>query len=323
MNNIEVSVAISCYNFEQYIAECITSILEQETNFLFEVIIVDDCSTDDSAKVIDTIIKKHQVGPKVTFVKQLFNQGSDATKQLACKLAKGKYIAFLDGDDFAYAKKLQLQYDYLQNNPDCSCCYHDVDLINDRSEKLGSTYFEKFYNQAYIPEKSGMGHLVQYGTFLVASSQMFIASAFKEDLLPTSIKYIQDFYYHIHTSSFGNLGRLNHSLGAYRQHNQSSSGLSAISNKRRLVCLQDMLSACDFAKQLGCSEIVVNKGKMHFYFAASIFFAKKNEKEIFSHLINKSSNGSRFFDKRHESIYLLAKESANKAIEYINSTLVS
>lgn len=320
MENVTVSVAISCYNFENYIGECLTSILDQKTQFNFEVIIVDDASTDNSASIIQALIENN---PAVTFIKQTKNKGSDATKQLACKLAKGKYIAFLDGDDVAYPNKLQSQYDYLENNPDCSCCYHDMAMIDKDSKNLGLSYFEQFYNQQYIPDKAEMAHLVQYGTFLVASSQMFITSAFKENLLPTNLNFIQDFYYHIHTASKGSFGRINKTLGAYRQHEQSYTGQNAKSNKRRLECLQNILMACDYAHALGCDIEIVNRGKMHFYFATAIYFAKKNELELFRNLIEQSSNGVNFFDSRHETLFKLAKQSSEAAINYINSAAFS
>lgn len=319
MNEIEVSVAVSCYNFENYIEECLNSIISQKTNFKFEVIVVDDCSTDNSAVLIERLIAKSKGFQNLKLIKQPSNRGSDATKQLACKLAKGKFIAFLDGDDLAYPGKLQLQYDYLNANPDCSCCYHDVELIDKSSSSLGYSYFEQFYNQQYVPEKANMGHLVQYGTFLAASSQMFIASAFKEHLLPVSVKYIQDFFYHIHTASYGSFGRINQILGAYRQHSESYTGQNSKSTQRRLDCLQDILQACDYAKEVGCSESIVERGKSHFYFATAVYFAKKNQRPLFKELIEKSSDGALFFDARHKNLYEKSQESLDLAIKYINS----
>lgn len=320
MESIVVSVAISCYNFESYIGECLQSILTQETSFDFEVIIVDDASTDGSAKVIREIIENY---PRVTFIQQSKNKGSDATKQLACKLAKGKYIAFLDGDDFAFANKLQIQYEYLEANPDCSCCYHDMEMVDKNSVSLGTSFFEQFYNQNYIPDKAGMSHLVRYGTFLVASSQMFVASAFKENLLPPDVNYIQDFYYHIHTASKGLFGRIQQTLGAYRQHEQSYTGQNAKSNQRRLDCLNNILKACDYAQSLGCDKKIIAQGKMHFYFAAAVYFAKKGELETFSQLIKQSSNGVDFFDNRHAHLYKLATTNTSAAVTYINSAAFS
>lgn len=320
MGEIVVSVAISCYNFEAYIEECITSILSQQTQFNFEIIVVDDASTDRSSSIIQ---KYADNNPIITFIKQSKNQGSDSTKQLACKLAKGKYIAFLDGDDVALPGKLQSQYDYLEANPDCSCCYHDVNLIDKNSENLGTTFFSRFYNRDYIPEKATMEHLVQYGTFLAASSQMFVKDAFKINLLPANIKYIQDFYYHIHTSSKGTIGRINKVLGAYRQHSESYSGLNAKSNQRRLQCLHDILAACDYALTLGCDETIVSKGKMHYHYAAALYFAKKGEHELFSKLIQQSSDGKYFFDLKHKSIYELAQQNITSALEYIHSNIFS
>lgn len=153
MSNIEVTVAISCYNFAKYIEQCVQSIIKQKTTFSFEVIIVDDHSTDNSVDIIHKLLAQNASKTDIRLIEQAVNLGSDATKQLACKLANGRYIAFLDGDDVAYPGKLQYQYDYLIQNPDCSCCYHDVDLIDCNDNKLNRTYFQTFYNHAYIPQK--------------------------------------------------------------------------------------------------------------------------------------------------------------------------
>lgn len=93
-----VSVVMTSYNREKYIGQAIDSILSQECEFPFEIIIGDDCSTDNSRALLAAYKEKY---PDV-FVLNLHenNQGFGANWASTCKLARGKYIAFLDDDDY-------------------------------------------------------------------------------------------------------------------------------------------------------------------------------------------------------------------------------
>ena len=318
MKRPAVSVVISCYNFERYIYECLYSLVTQVTSFPFEIIIVDDCSTDASISEIERVM---QLFPnKIQLIKQQKNRGSDLTKQTGCNASVGKYIAFLDGDDFSYPNKLQLQFDYLESNPDCVLCYHDMELVNDNSELLGNTFAGSFYNQRFIPEKAEMKDLILYGTFIVASSQMFRREAYKANLLPASVKIVQDFYYHVHTASCGRFGRIDSVCGAYRQHSESFTAKNALSVERRFTCLNDILSACDYALSLGLADEIVKKGRSHFYYAAALYFLKRFNESSFLECIEKSENNGLFFDIRHKKLFLL-KSDFNASLAYFNSTL--
>ena len=126
-----VTVICPTYNHEKFIEDAIKGFIDQKTNFKFEVIIHDDASTDNTAN----IIKKYQkLYPDIiTPIYQKENQYSKNIKPLdiCIKKAKGKYIAFCDGDDFWNdSKKLQVQYDFMEDNPKYSCCYHDAYVFN-------------------------------------------------------------------------------------------------------------------------------------------------------------------------------------------------
>lgn len=115
-NNVDVSVILVSYNHGNYIAEAIDSILKQDVNFTYEVVFADDVSKDNTRE----IIKEH--GSKFENVQYLFredNVGCAKNVVEAVSKCKGRYIAYLEGDDYWYDKnKLQMQYDFLENNPD-------------------------------------------------------------------------------------------------------------------------------------------------------------------------------------------------------------
>lgn len=105
MENIPlVSIITPCYNSELYISETIESVIAQ-TFQNWEMLIVDDCSNDDSAKIIKEYVA---TDPRIHYIKT--NQASGAPtepRNIAIGLAKGRYIAFLDSDDLWLPKKIE------------------------------------------------------------------------------------------------------------------------------------------------------------------------------------------------------------------------
>lgn len=132
MNHIEVSVLCITYNQEDYIGQAIESFLMQKTNFDFEILIHDDASTDGTAEIVRTYEKMYP--DKIRAILQTENQhskGVKITSGILTPLAQGKYIAVCEGDDFwTDENKLQKQYDYMEQHPECSMCTHDGWLIS-------------------------------------------------------------------------------------------------------------------------------------------------------------------------------------------------
>lgn len=119
-----VSVIILTYNHEKFIAQAIESVLAQKVNFEYDVIVANDCSTDNTDAVCQHYVK---ADPRVRYHKHAHNVGLIANHQWSAKQAKGKYIAYCDGDDYWIDEyKLQRQVDYMEAHPECSLCYHNV-----------------------------------------------------------------------------------------------------------------------------------------------------------------------------------------------------
>ena len=102
-----VSVIIPMYNAEKYIGECLDSILNQ-TFQDFEVIVVDDCSTDNSRAVVESYVKKF--GGRLKLEKTLTNSGGGGyvPRNIGLKLSRGEYIQFVDADDFIAETALEI-----------------------------------------------------------------------------------------------------------------------------------------------------------------------------------------------------------------------
>lgn len=98
------------YNCGRFIAESINSVLAQ-TYANWELLIVDDCSTDNTAKVVATF-----KDPRIHYQCNEHNSGAAVTRNTALRLAKGKYIAFLDSDDLWEPTKLEKQIAFMEKN---------------------------------------------------------------------------------------------------------------------------------------------------------------------------------------------------------------
>lgn len=116
-----ISVIIPTYNRETTIKRAVDSVLGQ-TYKNFEVIIVDDNSTDNTAKVIENMQDK-----RIVYLRQNSNRGACVARNIGISKARGKYIAFLDSDDQWVSSKLEKEVEFLENNNlDIVFCSHEV-----------------------------------------------------------------------------------------------------------------------------------------------------------------------------------------------------
>ena len=137
-----VTLSICCvtFNHSSFIEKCIESLLNQETNFEFEILIFDDASIDNNQELINRIASKNKL---IKLFFQNENQWSKGNFGMLTHLfpaAKGKYIAFCEGDDYwDDPHKLQKQVDFLEAHPDYVLSFHEVEKI-DYSGKLLNQY---------------------------------------------------------------------------------------------------------------------------------------------------------------------------------------
>lgn len=94
-----ISICIAAYNVELYISECLLSIFQFENTIRKEIIIVDDCSEDGTVAVVQSIIEKYK-DQNITIIQNSQNLWPAGTYNTAVANATGKYITFLDSDDF-------------------------------------------------------------------------------------------------------------------------------------------------------------------------------------------------------------------------------
>lgn len=125
-----VSIIMPTYNCGRFIAESINSVIAQ-TYTNWELLIVDDCSTDNTKEVVAAF-----KDPRIHYQCNERNSGAAVTRNTALRLAKGKYIAFLDSDDLWLPEKLEKQIQFMEKNG-YSFTYHEYNEIDEESQPIG------------------------------------------------------------------------------------------------------------------------------------------------------------------------------------------
>lgn len=150
-NTCKVSVCCLTYNHEEYIRQALDSMVMQKTKFPFEIIVLDDASTDGTQQIIKEYCEKY---PKlVKAVLQTENQYSrkvPIVNQIFYPLAQGEYIAYCEGDDYwTDPFKLQKQADFLDKNSDYVACTHECWEVDENGKKITDYYFNGCYKEHY------------------------------------------------------------------------------------------------------------------------------------------------------------------------------
>ncbi|CAN5797917.1 hypothetical protein BH23THE1_BH23THE1_31010 [soil metagenome] len=206
----KVSILCLTYNHVKFIRQALDSFLMQKTDFDFEVLINDDCSTDGTVEIIKEYQKKYPQIIKPVFQKEnLYSKGirNMMTRFLLPK-AQGKHIALCEGDDYwTDPNKLQLQVDFLEKNTDYALCFHPVRLVYEDKEEIESVFPDR---------KSGFTliRLIERN-FIQTNSVMYRKQTYKNmrtDVMPG------DWYLHLYHAQFGTIGFIDEVMSVYRRH---------------------------------------------------------------------------------------------------------
>ncbi len=127
-----VSIITPTFNSERFIAETILSV-QAQTYQDWEMIIVDDCSTDKTAEIVASFQEKDS---RIKYFYNSTNKGSALSRNLALQKAKGKWIAFLDSDDLWHPEKLEKQIEFMERN-DYHFSYTNYCEIDENSKEKG------------------------------------------------------------------------------------------------------------------------------------------------------------------------------------------
>jgi len=208
IEDVKVSVCVVTYNQEKYIAECLQSLVDQVTDFKFEVIVGEDCSTDSTRKIVDKFAEKYPAIIIKNYHKK--NVGAVENAVSTYRMAKGKYICHMDGDDGALPGKLDKTVRLLEVNPSCIMVTHDA-IVVDKESKIIRNSLKRFEPGVYMADD-----LISNLPFFTNSAKMV-----KREACIDSLKLLHkdavDVELHLLESRFGGILHLDTPLIYYRE----------------------------------------------------------------------------------------------------------
>ena len=186
-SNLKVSVCVVTYNQVNYIRQCLQSIVDQETDFKFEVIVGDDSSNDGTQNIVrEFAIRYPQIIRPICRERNVgaFKNYLDVHNQ-----ALGIYVAHCDGDDYWYPGKLAYQVSIFEKNKHIIQCWTCADFVNEHNHQVG--IFPSYFARVFYPKNIFTDDIVlSYGLVGQHSTQMYKRSARKKGmLLETMLDY--------------------------------------------------------------------------------------------------------------------------------------
>lgn len=209
----KVSVLVVTYNHERFIASALQSVLDQETDFPFEVIVGDDASTDGTADIVRQFEAREP--ERIHAVLHPRNLGGGGSRNFlhVTALARGEYLAILEGDDlFTDPRKLQLQAEFLDRHPECAGCFHDCVVI-DEDGRLVESRFPTKLRQPRVSQ----AEVIRGGNNAVTNTRMYRRRCV-ESYPPWYLAHTMDWGLEILVAGHGDWGFLDRVMSAYRLH---------------------------------------------------------------------------------------------------------
>lgn len=209
-----VSIITPAYNSEKFIADTIMSVLNQ-TYQNWEMIVVDDYSTDKTAEIVLSFQKEDS---RIKYIKNESNRGAAFSRNVALQNAKGKWIAFLDSDDVWCPEKLEKQIEFMNRN-NYHFSYTNYCEIDEHSKEMGM-----LISGPKVIDKNKMTAYCWLGCLTVMYDAEYVG------LMQTvDIKINEEYALWIEVAKKTNCYLLDENLARYRKHSNSLTNISYFS----------------------------------------------------------------------------------------------
>ena len=224
-----VSIKCLTYNHEKYISQALDGFLMQKTDFPFEIVVHDDASTDKTAEIIREYEKKY---PNI--IKQIYELENQYSKpgisinDIILPYLKGKNIALCEGDDYwVDENKLQMQVDFLENNPEYTMCFHSAELDVDGKHNVP-------YAMQNIKEQDYSATEVFENWIVSTASVLFEKSVINYPIKNEKKTMFGDIVLFEKSAHFGKVKGFAKKMSVYRIHDQGVAHSRMLNKKRRL-----------------------------------------------------------------------------------------
>ena len=240
-----VSVKMITYNHAPYIAQAIEGVIQQKTNFPFELVIGEDCSTDGTREIVFDYQRKYP--DIIRVITSDKNVGMNKNGYRTMKACRGKYVAFCEGDDYwHHPNKLQIQANYMEDHPKCGMVYSSFDLYHVESKKRIRDFLRT--ETCEIPNNPSISDfIVSKGRVCAVTCTVMVRRALYEQIIESdpylhqSDQFLMgDTQLWAELSLVSDISHIPESLATYRQLSESASR-----SKDLIKCLRFWKSACE------------------------------------------------------------------------------
>lgn len=219
MSKPEVTIFMAVYNGAKYLRQAIDSALGQSFPD-FELLIIDDGSTDNSLDIIDTY-----KDPRIRLLRNEQNLGLFNTRQRGVEEARGKYFATLDCDDIAPLNRLEIQLEYFRKNPQSAVCAGRIKYIDENSAQTGQVSIVQ-------GDQDFLRSLLLFTNFFYNSTTMMPVAVLREFQYRPGYEPAEDFDMFERIAANYPVGVLPDFLSFYRVHANNISNLKSENRKR-------------------------------------------------------------------------------------------
>ena len=216
---MKLSVSVVTYQQERYVRQALSSVLEQQTDFDFEVVVGDDASTDGTRDILREM--RCAAPERIRLLMAAANYGDSGLSNFMATIdaAQGEYVAFLDGDDFwTSPHKLQRQVDFLDRHPDCVICAHRVEHRLENGDVLLS------------PRPARGDRELSVGRLLISNFAEKISTVVRRSAIEALPEWYRktdaisaDWLFNVLTGRTGKVGFIDELLAVHRLHSDSIS----------------------------------------------------------------------------------------------------
>ncbi|MBT3240804.1 MAG: glycosyltransferase [Chloroflexi bacterium] len=211
----KVSIPITSFNQEKYIKQAVLSAVMQDYDNL-QVVACDDGSSDNSKNILLDLENKYPDRLEVHINEKTI--GSGRNRNLSFSYSNGKYIAFLDGDDYFLPGKINKQVEFMESHPNCALSYHDIEVFYDATNQKIFNWKDRFgFGDGNIQK------LIERGNYICALSTMFRKKFIPEGGFLETLAGGADWLFFINLINNGNgeFCYIDDVLAKYRRHSSN------------------------------------------------------------------------------------------------------
>lgn len=241
MNEVKLSVIFITYNHEKYAEKALRSVCEQETDFQFEVVVGEDCSTDSTREILRRVAAEYPDKVRLLFREKNFGRPTLNVYNTTME-CRGEYLAYLEGDDYwTDEHKLQKQVTFLEEHPEYIACTHDCVMVDENGNeitdeqmlKVGDLYrwSGKFTYDDYKHSGKWPGHYAS-----VVSRNIYTEGRYDYTILYRAHDFVDDALILLFLLIQGDIYRMDEAMSAWRYVKKSGgSNWNSIAMQRNLI----------------------------------------------------------------------------------------